>query len=749
MSTPKSIFRHLRASGAIGSIYLAGIFFAAATAILMLRQEVIPFRPGQYVSHNITSRVDFDFVDPDQLDRLRQRAMAMEPRVYVADDGDYWGALQDDLMTLPDRTYHHEPSELPDELRGVLDPGDLSALERFHDRDRLQYDRSVRRYVAQVKQQFTIGGSPLVVLPKADRDQELNRVAPEGQEMVRYVTLISPGVDVERKANVATETYSTDLPPEALIQLQNLAQEFPLSLKTAIAQLTFQFVEEHPTHHLDLQATRAALDRASDDVSPADAAEHYAYNTIIVPAGQITDRDWELLRAENQAFLKTEQSAWLQRLAGTAITVFCLTVVLCAFIARYQPRLVRNQWRGAALMGLMLAMLLISALAGIGSGSLYLFGIAPTILAALILTIAYDQRFAIGVGGLQATLSTLALNESIGFFLILLVGVLVACFLLDDIRTRSKLIEVGGASAIAMILVAAASGLTSLDEIHVVAHNCLDAGAAGLAAGFITLGILPFIEKTFHITTSMTLLELADATHPLLRRLSMEAPGTYSHSLQVATLAEAAAEAIGANSLACRVGGYYHDIGKINKPDYFAENQVGSAPSRHISLSPSVSLMIIIGHVKDGMELAQQYHLPPKITQFIQQHHGTTLVEYFYQEACKQTAEGPAGVPETKYRYPGPKPKSRETGIMMLADCCESACRAMTQPTAECIEKLVHELTIRRMHDGQFDECDLTMRNLEMIQRSLIKSLIGVYHSRMAYPSTSSVTDAPPARKMA
>jgi cyclic-di-AMP phosphodiesterase PgpH len=749
MNQRTSIFPHLRASGAIGSIYLAGIFFAAATAILMLRQEVIPFRPGQYVSHNITSRVDFDFVDPDQLDRLRQRAREMEPRVYVAADGDYWGALQDDLMTLPDRTYHRQPSELPDDLRGLLDPGDLSALERFHDRDRLQYNRSVRRYVGQVKQQFTISGAPLVVLAKSDRDAELNRIAPDGQEMVRYVTLISPGVDVERKANVAAETYSTDLPPEALTQLQNLAQEFPLSLKLAVAQLTLQFVEDHPTHRLDPEATRAALDRAAEEVSPSDAAEHYAYNTIIVPAGQITEHDWELLRAENQAFLKADQTAWLQRLTGTAITVLCLTVVLCAFIARYQPRLVRNQWRGAALMGLMLAMLLISALAGIGSGSLYFFGIGPTILAALILTIAYDQRFAMGIAGLQATLSTLAINESIGFFLILLVGVFVACFLLDDIRTRSKLIEVGGASAIAMILVAAASGLTSLDEIHAVAHNCLDAGAAGLAAGFITLGTLPFIEKTFHITTSMTLLELADATQPLLRRLAMEAPGTYSHSLQVATLSEAAAEAIGANSLACRVGGYYHDIGKINKPDYFAENQLASSPSRHLSLSPNVSLAIIIGHVKDGIELAQQYHLPPKIVQFIQQHHGTTLVEYFYQEACKQTPAGTGGVPETQYRYPGPKPKCRETGIMMLADCCESACRAMKQPTPEHIEKLVHELTLRRMHDRQFDECDLTMRDLELIQRSLIKSLIGVYHTRMAYPSTSGMTEAAPARKMA
>jgi cyclic-di-AMP phosphodiesterase PgpH len=282
-----------------------------------------------------------------------------------------------------------------------------------------------------------------------------------------------------------------------------------------------------------------------------------------------------------------------------------------------------------------------------------------------------------------------------------------------------------------------AAGLTSLDPIHYIIHNCWYAGAAGLAAGFVTLGTLPFIERAFHITTSMTLLELADATQPLIRRLALEAPGTYNHSLQVATLAEAAAEAIGANALACRVGAYYHDIGKINKSDYFAENQLSGGPSRHLNLSPSVSLLIIIGHVKDGMELGRQYNLPPSILQFIQQHHGTTLVEYFYNEACKLTATGAGEVPETQYRYPGPKPKSRETAILMLADCIESACRAMQQPSAARVETLVHEMTLRRMQDGQFDECDLTMRDIERIERSLMKMLMGIYHGRLAYPSTS------------
>jgi putative nucleotidyltransferase with HDIG domain len=302
-----------------------------------------------------------------------------------------------------------------------------------------------------------------------------------------------------------------------------------------------------------------------------------------------------------------------------------------------------------------------------------------------------------------------------------------------------------------MMVVSLAAGLTSLESLSYVIQNTFYAGAAGMAAGFVTLGILPFIERIFHITTSMTLLELADVNQPLLRRLALEAPGTYNHSLQVAALAEAAAEAIGANALVCRVGAYYHDVGKLNKSDYFAENQSADSPSRHLNLSPGVSLLIILGHVKDGMELARQHRLPACILQFIQQHHGTTLVEFFYKEACRLTNSTGAEVSETQYRYPGPKPKCRETAILMLCDCVESACRAMPQPTGQRLETLVRDLSLRRLHDGQFDECDLTMRDLDMVQRSLLKTLLGIYHSRVAYPADLAAPPPPSAstRKLA
>jgi putative nucleotidyltransferase with HDIG domain len=363
----------------------------------------------------------------------------------------------------------------------------------------------------------------------------------------------------------------------------------------------------------------------------------------------------------------------------------------------------------------------------------------------MILCIAYDQRFAVGIASIHALMVTIGLDQRVGFLVVLWIGLLSACMLLNDIRSRIKLIEVGGVAAIAMMLACGALGLIALDNRWFILTNCGYTFLAGLASGFLMLGTLPFIEKAFRITTSMTLLELADASHPLLRRLAIEAPGTYSHSLQVATLAEAAAEAIGANSLLCRVSAYYHDVGKINKPDYFVENQQQGQQNRHINLTPSVSFLIIKGHVMDGIEMAREYTLPTSLFPFIQQHHGTTLVEYFFNAARndqKQKGEE-TEVSDTEFRYPGPKPRTREVAILMLSDAAESATRCMKEPTAGRIEALVHELSMKRLLDGQFDECDLTLRDLDRVEKSLTKTLLSIYHGRLAYSSTSNLTAAP------
>jgi hypothetical protein len=255
-------------------------------------------------------------------------------------------------------------------------------------------------------------------------------------------------------------------------------------------------------------------------------------------------------------------------------------------------------------------------------------------------------------------------------------------------------------------------------------------------AGFFLGGSLPFVESAFGIVTGISLLELGDITHPLLQELVRRAPGTHNHSITVGSLAESAAEKIRANALLVRIGAYFHDIGKMLKPHYFVENQGAGAANRHANLAPAMSTLIIIGHVKDGVELARQHHLPERIIDLIEQHHGTTLVEYFYHEAARRNDGNPDGsaVLESAFRYPGPKPRSKEAGILMIADAVESASRTLSEPTPARLEGLVREIIEKRLDDGQFDECGITLRELAEIRESLIKSLIGIYHARVKYP---------------
>jgi putative nucleotidyltransferase with HDIG domain len=717
----------MKASGVPVSIGIAVAFAVVAIAILSLREDVVPHRPGQFAAHDIVSRVDFTFHDTRKLADAQRTARGAAPRVYTEDPA-LWKRIEEKLLAIPGQVATAAtPAELDEDLRNVIDSGTFDHLKALATKDaRRGYNAQIQNFMAAVRKEG------LTVLDPRQRAMEENRT--------NITVRSADGTQADVMATDAT--FTIDKRPPLENRLQRLAaQNLDFTLQPKIVALTLNALT--PTHVFDENATAEAQNKAEAAVGSDAGNVVFKMNYPLVKGGnEITDRDWQVLKAETQAFNRTLDRSSSKQFIGLVATVVIVTLVLSAYIAMFQPKVVRKHARGIAIAALLLSMLLLGQVSGIGSNPIHVFAVAPTILVAMILAIAYDQRFAMGVATLHAVLVTVAVGEGLGFFLILLAGLLTCCFMLDDIRSRSKLIEVGGGAALAMMAATAAAGLVALDPLVYIGKNCMYTGAAGIAVGFVVLGILPFIEKSFRITTSMTLLELADASHPLLRRLSIEAPGTYNHSLQVATIAEHAAESIGANSLLCRVAAYYHDVGKINKSDYFIENQ-SNGENRHLNLSPSVSLLIIIGHVKDGVELAKEYNLPTSIFPFIQQHHGTTLVEYFYHRACnlpqQQSCDAPA-ISETQYRYPGPKPRSKESAILMIADAAESATRAMPEPNATRIEALVEDLVMKRLLDGQFDECDLTMRDLETIRRACVKILLGIYHGRIAYPSTAAVT---------
>jgi len=436
----------------------------------------------------------------------------------------------------------------------------------------------------------------------------------------------------------------------------------------------------------------------------------------------------------------------VEDIAAMALIVALIGLGLAVYVHHFQPRILARPTRMLALAGLFVLLLGITKIGALYHQETYLAtGMAVT--CAIILTIAYDQRFALGMVVFYSVLAALVLSgagrtqmATVVQWLTMLAGAVPCCFALREIRTRMKLLEV---ATLASLIVFVTAGALGWLERRIGVELLWNAGKSALitlAVGVVIQSFLPIIEKVFRIATSMTLLDYSDANQPLLKKLAMTAPGTFSHSLLIGSIAEAAAEAIGANGLLCRVGAYYHDIGKINKPAYFGENQMGS-PSRHEQLSPAMSQLIIVGHVKDGIEIAREYGLPAVLRQFIETHHGTTLIEYFYNEALKKQTDKDGPVSEMDFRYPGPKPRTKEAAIVMLADTIESAVRSTTEATPTRIEVIVHNMVMKRLQDGQFDECDLTLRELSRIESSLAKSLAAHYHGRVAYPQAP---DKPP-----
>lgn len=733
----------VRREGVAVSLGIALAFFVVMAGLMLMREEVIPYRPGQHVAQDIVSRVDFTYMDRDQLLRARQEARDRVIRIYKPHEK-AWERLQGKLLELPDRMAARTVEETPEPVKGMfrmtvgngewteLTQDALSAFVGARDEaQRKEYEEAVRGYVDSLR--------GLVLMTERDRREEIRR-----QEEVLRAT---PRIEIAGTGTVdVSRTFAAAPTPYLLEDLRRaVRQHFGPALRGAVVAYTANEIE--PTIELDEAATTQRQNEAASRVATSAGQVAFKANQVIKHHDKpVSEYEWMVLKAEQAAFLDAlPAAAWFRSKLGAMGVVAVLTVVLAAYVAKYQPRLVRKHERAVALAGLMVAGLLAAQMATVAEWPLYVFGTAPTIFVAMVLCVAYDRRFAMGVGAFHAVLVTFALDQDIGFFLVVFVGVLTLSFLLREVRTRSALVEMGALTGLAMMATAAAAGFTSLDPIQPAAfvwRNCMYVMVGAVGVGFVVQGLLRPMEFLFRMTTGMTLLEHADGSRPLLRRLAVEAPGTYSHSMHVATLAEAGAEAIGADGLLARVGAYYHDIGKVNKPEYFVENQLDGV-NRHMNLSPSISLLVIIGHVKDGVALAKEARLPASLVQFIQQHHGTTLVEYFYHRACQQKDLASAGaVSEMQYRYPGPKPRTKEVAIVMLADAVESATRAMKEWTPTRIETLVHELAMKRLLDGQFDECDLTIRELERVERAMVKTLLGIYHGRIAYPPATTAKSA-------
>jgi hypothetical protein len=616
-----------------------------------------------------------------------------------------------------------------------------------------QQAQRLDRYLSQVR--AIISRTDLTAQQKTDQVANLSTpkpVASAGRSALQAID--APTFDAFQARTVAALTdlmsspIKTDLLDAAIAEYLAQPGKAPASQaeQTAMKEVLRAFVV--PNFQVDVAATEARRAAAIAAVQPV--VRTIAKGQVIVTEGQpITAQDIEALHASGVV----DDGIDLYGVAGGSIIAAGFGILLGAYSYLFQPFEAPARRRmavvtlgiGAVLLG---ARVMLPLLMPDTGGHFYAFALpvaASAMIAASFADLSFAALVAVAVGLFAAfvggTAPQIAGTSYVGSLQSLELGMTYAA---GGLAGAAVLHGAGRLSryALSAVAVAAATGgvmvvfwLIGAQRANVeLAWIGLAAGLHGAGAALLAVGVFIMLSMVFGVTTRLQLLELAQSEHPLLRRLQDEAPGTYHHSMLVGALAERAAAQVGADALVVRVGAYYHDIGKLLMPGYYIENMLDGSPSPHEGMAPHESAAVIRAHVTNGMELAKRYRLPPLVRDFIPQHHGTRLVTYFYRRAAHEGAP----VDAAAFRYEGPRPQTKEAAIVMLADSCEAVVRARRDEGAPTIEQLIDGVFAERLSEGQLDECDITMRELQAVAASFKATLRAIYHPRVQYPEPTS-----------
>ena len=719
---------------------------ATAVVVLLLAlqawQTRLPYREGQYIPDGVLSRIDFRVENISETSRVRQLAEDNAPLVFA------------------------QHNEVIDNLTATF-RSQLSAVANAKSADKLEPSVSLTFGLNQDKAEYDKLHGLLTETESAG--ELLDQLVLEFSQWLSGVRIL--GI-LDATALAALEERPIDLSDETRIEIVSNEEGHRLLSVAVFSDVILEDqLEDTGTlgkawaDHSTLQPIRPWVETwltaslkghlvfneketnnrrliALDETEPQ--YDFFAANSVLIPAGsQITSENKLLLVREFEEYelVITNRERCL-RVIGAAVMLIAMVVLVSMYIGSSEPELASDPTQLLALVAM--------CGAAVGAGALlsadpWRAEIIPVMATVIVVAIVHNRALALLVGFCLCVMVAFATLERLEHFSLLMLLCVTVIVPLKTVSSRSTIIKIGfvaalvGFSSVWGLNLLQAHPMAEFWQNSAILKESLKLSGWSLVCCFLVAGSLPFIERAFGIVTDISLLELTAVSHPLLQELARRAPGSYNHSLNVAAIGEAAADAIGAHGLLVRVGAYFHDIGKMLKPEYFIENMVEGQQSQHENLTPAMSALIIIGHVKDGSELAEQHNLPQHLVDFVEQHHGTTLVEYFYHEAAARAAaradeDHRTDADESTFRYPGPKPQSKETGVMMLADAVESASRTLNEPTPKRIQSLVKEITLKRLLDGQFDECGLTMSELRVVQESVVKTLLAVYHGRIKYP---------------
>lgn len=696
-NTVASFFRNSTTQKVLGVM----LFFSVTILIVFssFSPKQLMLKPDEVAQADIQSKINAVVIDERQTDELRKQAADKVQKVY-----------QEDKYALVNT--NDDINRFFNSVTGILSTADEDHLPPLHD---------------LIESTNTLRDEANLQLHSPTLAQYIVNAQPEDLELIRQAAL---SVVQNLLNKPVTDEALPDIYQQAQTQIDSMG--YSRTARDIIKLVAINSLR--PNLIYNAEATAEAIQEASNAIQPVQ--KNIKAGEIIVRAGdRVTVEQISILE---QLGIQRTQS-YTSTLIGAGLFVLLTFWVLIQFLRRYYSDIFKDD-RLMLLIGLVfiiillltrfLTMIKISDNAEINSLVGYL---APVAAGSMLIAILLDNRLAHFLTLVMALYVGLITEGNQLFYgITAFVGGTVGVFQVYRLSQISDLAKsalyVALANIVTIVTLSMIGGSLSWNLILV---GILIGAINGILSAILMIGALPYLESAFSITSMIKLLELSNPNHFLLKRLLLEAPGTYHHSLMVGNLAEASAESIGANPLLVRVGAYYHDIGKLKRPEYFVENQRGFE-NPHEKIAPALSALIITSHVKDGLEYARDAHLPEVVNDFIAQHHGNSLTRYFYGRALEEDRDGT--ISEDSFRYEGPKPQSKEVALVMLADSVEAAIRSLQEPTDAKIREMVKKIIKDKLNDGQLESCDLTFKDLDTITQSFCTILEGMYHKRIEYP---------------
>ncbi len=676
------------------------LLFAVLLAVLFITSSLpqrLDVNVGEPAPYNI--KAPMEFVDRPATERAEAEAMEEVAGVYEQDP-----TIGDEVMDRLE-TVFTEIRETRDDLLATYDP-DPGDGEDISTSASVDVNRAARRLDETIPINVTASDAEVLL---GVRSADIDAAEAQAESMLSFFFsqgVKSGGLDAFR--DQIRESFGRS--------------ELPDDLATFIGEMTAELLEPNLLYNAEETENRRRA--AAEAVEPKTILK----GQVLVADGEVITSD-DMVRLRDAGLLVDEQP-W-RIYASSALYALILVILAAAYFYRLDPDVLHSESRLVLVGMIFLATLFITRLTMTVSPFL-----VPLAAGTILLAVLMHSNTAVYMGLLMGLSLFLVSGGEVQVVLVAVITAIVGALAASRIEDRSDLMRAGALTSVAGVVslvgyIFYSGGATITDAT--MWSSLLWSGGNGILCAVIAIGTLPFLETLFGIITPVKLVELASPTQPLLRRLLEDAPGTYHHSLMVANMAEAAVETVSGDPVLARVGAYFHDAGKARRPYFFVENQFGG-DNPHDKLSPNLSALIVIAHVKDGAEMARQAGLPEPVIDFITTHHGTTLAGYFYSRA-KQAA-GAEEVSEEGFRYPGPRPQGKETAVVMLADAVEATVRSLSRPTPDRIRGVVRDIIHARLEDGQLDQCDLTLRDLDKVGDVFVQVLSGAFHRRLEYPES-------------